>query len=192
LTELLARYCFAWSLQQQDQYFKWLTVELDSHPALAEFAGSQVCFKGPKSHNPGTLRRFGCHCHTAMKRVQGLVVSKALFAALSVGLIFAGIAQAQIRTFTGKFTLTSINAPTAALIRDGNGRPVGWFTSGIDGRKTSTGNALLIRDKHGQLRVYALALADLGMVLVYDPALAREAVMEARVPETVPVMLAKR
>jgi hypothetical protein len=61
-----------------------------------------------------------------------------LFAVLSVGLIFAGTAQAQIPTFTGKFTLThqvqwsrtvlqpgdytvtieSIKAPAAALIRD--------------------------------------------------------------------------
>jgi len=146
-----------------------------------------------------------------MKRVQGLAVGKT-FLALSIGLIFAGIAQAQIPTFTGKFTLTtqvqwsravlqpgdytvtieSISAPTPALIRDGNGRPVARFLSGIDDGKPSTGNALLIREKGGQLRVYALALANLGKVLVYDPALAREAVLAARVPQTVPVMLAKR
>jgi len=40
--------------------------------------------------------------------------------------------------------------------------------------------------------VYALTLASIGRVLVYDRALAREAVMEARAPQTVPVMLAKR
>jgi hypothetical protein len=39
--------------------------------------------------------------------------------------------------------------------------------------------------------VYGLTLADLGMVLVYDRALAREEVMEARVPQTIPVVLAK-
>ena len=32
----------------------------------------------------------------------------------------------------------------------------------------------------------------LGKVVVYDPVLAREAVMEARAPKTVTVMLAKR
>jgi hypothetical protein len=147
-----------------------------------------------------------------MKRVQGLAVGKTLFAALSIGLIFAGIAQAQIPTFTGKFTLTtqvqwrrtvlqpgdytvtieSVNAPVAALIRDSRGWPVARLISGIDSGKTITGNALFIREKDGQLRVYALALASLGKVLVYDPALAHEEMMEARAPQTIPVMLAKR
>jgi len=60
-----------------------------------------------------------------------------------------------------------------------------------DGRKSAT-NALLIQEKGGELRVYALALAGLGKVLVYDPALAREAALEARAPQTVPVTLAER
>jgi hypothetical protein len=64
--------------------------------------------------------------------------------------------------------------------------------SGIDDGRTNAQNALLIREKGGQLRVYSLALASLGKVLVYDRALAQEAVMEARAPQTVPVMLAKR
>jgi hypothetical protein len=148
-----------------------------------------------------------------MKKIQGLAVSGTLLAALCMSVI-VGIAQAQtdLPTFTGRFTLTSqvqwdgtvlqpgsysvtiesISSPTAALIRDGSGRPVARFISGIDGGKTSAGNALLIREKHGQLRVYALALASLGKVLVYDRALAQEEVMEARAPQTVPVMLAKR
>jgi len=148
-----------------------------------------------------------------MKKIQGLAVStKMLFAAVSIGLIFAGIAQAQIPAFTGKFTLStqvqwnrtvlqpgdytitieSISAPAAALIRDSSGRPVARFISRIDSGKTSTGNALLIKEKDGQLHVYALALANLGKVLVYDPALSREAVLEARAAQTVPVTLAKR
>lgn len=148
-----------------------------------------------------------------MKKAQGLAVSR-MFAVLSVALIVVGIAQAQhtIPAFTGKFTLTtqvqwdktilqpgdytviieSISAPTAALIRDGNGRAVGRFITSIDGGKTSAKNGLLIREKGGQLRVYSLALGDLGKTLVYDPALAREAVLQARVPQTVPVILAKR
>jgi hypothetical protein len=64
--------------------------------------------------------------------------------------------------------------------------------SGIDGGRTSAGNALLIKEKGGQLCVYSLALASLGKVLVYDPGLARHAVMEARASQTVPVILAKR
>jgi len=149
-----------------------------------------------------------------MKNVQALAFSKILVAALSIGLIIVGIAQAQlgIPTFTGNFTLTtgvqwdhtvlqpgdytiaigSINTPTAVLIRDSKGRPVARFLSGIDDGKTSAANALLIKEKGGQLRVYALELASLGRVLVYDRALAREAVIQARAPQTVPVMLAKR
>jgi hypothetical protein len=94
----------------------------------------------------------------------------------------------------GDYTLTigSSSMPTFALVRDSKGRPVARFVSRIDGGRTSASNALLIREKEGQLRVYALALRSLGRVLVYDPTLAREAVLEARSPQTVPVMLAKR
>jgi len=69
---------------------------------------------------------------------------------------------------------------------------VARFVSGIDGGRIYTGNALLINQKRGQLPVYSLALATLGKVLVYDPLLAREVVLEARAPQTVPVILAKR
>ena len=149
-----------------------------------------------------------------MKKVQGLAVSKMLFAALSISLIVGGIAQAQvdIPVFTGTFTLTdqvqwgktvlqpgnytitigSDSVATLALVRDSKGQPVARLMSGIDDGKTSVRNALLIREKGGELRVYALELASLGRVLVYDWALAREAVMDARVPQTVPVMLAKK
>ena len=149
-----------------------------------------------------------------MKKVQAAAVSKILFAVFSVSLIVAGTAagQVDIPVFMGKFTLTnpvhwdetvlqpgdytitigSIGSPTAALVRDGSGRPVARFMTGIDdGRKGAT-NALLIREKGGQLRVYALTLASVGKMLVYDPALAREAALEARVPQTVPVTLAER
>jgi hypothetical protein len=40
--------------------------------------------------------------------------------------------------------------------------------------------------------VHSLALADLGMVLIYDPTLAREAVQEARTSQSVPVTWAKK
>jgi len=149
-----------------------------------------------------------------MKRVQALAVSKMLFTALGFSLIVAGFAQAQVDmpVFTGKFTLTnqvqwgntvlqpgnytvSIGShvgSTLALVRDGKGRAVGIFTNPIDSGKTTDRNALLIKTKDGQLHVYCLELASLGRVLVYDPVLAREAVLEARAAQTVPVMLAKR
>lgn len=148
-----------------------------------------------------------------MKKIQAVVLSKMLFAVLGVSLV-AGVAAAQmgIPVFTGKFTLTnpvqwdetvlqpgdytitvgSTSTPTGVLIRDGSGRPVARFMTRIDdGRKSAT-NALLIQEKGGRMRVYALALAGLGKVLVYDPALAREAALEGRAPQTVPVTLAER
>jgi hypothetical protein len=144
-------------------------------------------------------------------RIRG---SQVLAAALLMSLFFIATSQAQtdLVVFAGKFTLTdqvlwgktvlqpgdytitigSTSMPIFALVRDGKGRAVARFASGIDGGRTSAGNALLIREKDGQLRVYSLALRSLGRVLVYDPDLAREAVLEARAPQTVPVMLAKR
>ncbi len=147
-----------------------------------------------------------------MTTLQKLAVSKTWFAILSIGLIFTGIGQAQIPTFTGKFTLThqvqwnrtllqsgdytvtieSISLPVVALIRDSSGRPVARFISSIDSGKTSTGNALFIREKDGQPCVYALALTSLGKLFVYDSVLAHQEMMESRVPQTVPIMLAKR
>ena len=135
-----------------------------------------------------------------MKRNSKIRGSQVLAAALLMSLFFIATSQAQtdLVVFAGKFTLTdkvlwgetvlqpgdytitigSTRMPTFALVRDGKGRPVARFASGIE--------------KDGQLRLYSLALRTLGRVLVYDPALAREAILEARSPQTVPVMLAKR
>jgi hypothetical protein len=153
---------------------------------------------------------------TAMKKVQGQAVSniKVWLATLGISLIVAGIAQAQadLPIVMGKFTLStpvwwnatvlqpgdytitigSGSLPTFALVRDSKGRPVARLMSRVDSGKTGTVNELLIGEKDGQLRVYSLALASLGRVMVYDPALAHQAAMEARAPRTVPVMLSKR
>lgn len=149
-----------------------------------------------------------------MKRNSTIRASHVLAAALLMSLFLVAASQAQndLPTFKGKFTLatqvrwdtavlqpgdytitiTSSTMPMFALVRDSQGRPIGRFVSGINAGKTSTRNALLLKAKDGQLRVCSLALASLGRVLVYDPVLAREAVMEARATQTVPVTLAKR
>lgn len=149
-----------------------------------------------------------------MKKKSRIQRGQALAAALLMSLLLIATSQAQtdLAVFTGKFmlgnqvlwgetvlqpgdytiTIGSSSMPTFALVRDSKGRPVARFVSRIAGGQTSAGNALLIREKDGQLRVYSLALRSLGRVLVYDPALAREAVLEARATQTVPVMLAKR
>ncbi|HLW88759.1 MAG TPA: hypothetical protein VKR57_09705 [Terriglobales bacterium] len=149
-----------------------------------------------------------------MKRNSRIRRTGVLAAALLMSLFFIASSQAQtdLVVFAGKFTLTDqvlwgktvlqpgdytitvgfTSMPTFALVRDGKGRAVARFASRIDSGLTSAGNALLIREKDGQLRVYSLALRSLGRVLVYDPALAREAVLPARAPHTVPVMLANK
>jgi hypothetical protein len=137
-----------------------------------------------------------------------------LVAVLLTSLFFVGtaLAQGQSPAYVGKFTLTyqihwgksvlqpgnytitikSIRTPIIALIRKADGDPVTNVMSGGRSRNTNGVNGLLIEEKDGQLIVHSLALADLGMVLIYDPTLAREKVQEARVSQTVPVMSAKK
>ena len=147
-----------------------------------------------------------------MKRNSRIRGSQVLAAALLMSLFFIATSQANAVVFAGKFTLTdqvlwgktvlqpgdytitigSTSMPIFVLVTDSKGRHVARFVSGNDSGKTSARNALLIKGKGGQLHVYSLELASLGRVLVYDPVLARAAVLEARAPQTVPVMLAKR
>lgn len=149
-----------------------------------------------------------------MKRNSRIRGSQVLAAALLMSLFFIATSQAQtdLPVFAGKFTLTdqvqwgktvlqpgdytiiigSGSMPTRVLVRDSRGRAVAGFISGIDSGKTSARNALLIKEKGGQMHVYSLELASLGKVLVYDRALARAAVLDARAPQTVPVQLAER
>jgi len=149
-----------------------------------------------------------------MKKTQGLAVTKMLLRALCVSVMFVGVSQAQSDklVFVGKLTLNqptqwgttllqsgnytigigSTTMPVKAYIRNSRGRAVAIVMSAIDAGTTSDGNKLLIAEKGGQPHVYALTLASIGRVLVYDPALAHQAVREARVPQTVPVVLARR
>jgi len=148
-----------------------------------------------------------------MKEVRGLAVGKILLA-VRIIVISAGIAQAQtdLPAFTGKFTLTTQvrwstvvlrpgdytvtiennGWPTYAVIRNSEGSSLAQLMCQITDGSTHARNELLIRQKDGQFRVYSMNLGSLGKALVYDPALAREAVLDARALQTVPVMLAKR
>jgi len=141
-------------------------------------------------------------------------ISHVLAAALltSLFLITTSQAQTDLPVFTGKFTLAnpvlwgetvlqtgeytitigSTSMPAMALVRNSKGRPVARFVTGIDGGRVGAGNALLVSKERGQLHVYGLALESLGRLLVYDTVLAREAALEARATQVVPVMLAKR
>ena len=135
-------------------------------------------------------------------------------AALLTSLFFVGTARAQGQSpaYVGKFTLTnqihwgksvlqpgnytitfkSTGTPIIASIYNVDGNAVTFVMSGARSVNTNGMNALLIKEKDGQLRVHSLALADLGMILIYDPSLARETVQEARVSKTIPVTWAKK
>jgi hypothetical protein len=94
----------------------------------------------------------------------------------------------------GDYTITigSTGSPVFALINTVSGRPIARLRNWSRSDNTNARNGLLLKEKNGRLQVHSLALADLGMVLIYDPALAREAVLESQVSRTVPVMWAKR
>jgi hypothetical protein len=137
-----------------------------------------------------------------------------LLAALLTSLFFVGTARAQGQSpaYVGKFTLSyqvvwgksvlqpgnytitikSTGAPMIALVRNSDGDAVTHVVSGARSANPNGVNAILIKEKDGQLKVHSLALADLGIVLIYDPGLAREAVQEARASKTVPVTWAKK
>lgn len=131
-----------------------------------------------------------------------------LMSLLCVGTIYA---QSDLPVYRGKFTLSyqvhwgksvlqpgdytitvqSTGTPTIALIGKADGDAGIRVVSTVRSGPTNGVNALLVRDKDGQPTVHSLSLADLGMVLIYDPSLARESVQEARVSRTV-VMWAKK
>jgi hypothetical protein len=149
-----------------------------------------------------------------LSKTSVISISMGLLAALVTSLFFTGTLQAQAQhpTYVGKFTLTqqihwgktalqpgkytvSINstvAPMIGTIRTVAGDGVSIVMSQARTENKNGVNALLIKEKDGQPTVHSLALAELGMVLIYDPTLARETVQEARVSQTVPVMWAKK
>jgi hypothetical protein len=165
-------------------------------------------FAGPKQEMSGGKRR------RTMTRNQRMVGSTLLLVALFASLFFAGTARAQAQSpaYVGKFTLTqqihwgktvlqpgkykvTINstvAPIIGTIRTADGDAVSFVISQASNENTNGVNALLISEKDGQPTVHSLALADLGVVLIYDPSLARERPQEARLSQTVPVMWAKK
>jgi hypothetical protein len=148
-----------------------------------------------------------------MRRKLSMAGTTMLVAALLTSLFFVGTARAQGQppAYVGKFTLSyqvvwgnsvlqpgnytitikSIGAPIVALVRNSDGDAVTHVVSGARSRNPNGVNVILIKEQDGQLRVHSLALADLGMVLIYDPALAREPVHEALANKTVPVMWAR-
>jgi hypothetical protein len=148
-----------------------------------------------------------------MPRNQRIARTALVVAAFLTSLFLVGTARAQAQSpaYVGKFTTTSqlhwgkailqpgtytiiiksTGIPIVASIRNAERDAVAYVESGARSGNTNGLNALLIKQKNGRLEVHSLALADLGMVLIYDPGLARETVHEAQTSQTVPVMWAK-
>jgi hypothetical protein len=144
-----------------------------------------------------------------MKRNLRMPGSKVLVTALFVSLllIVTSHAQTDLPVYTGRFplaqaiqwntsvlqpgdytiTIGSAGTPIIAVISTVSGRPVARVKNWSRSESTHGKNALLLKERNGHLQVFSLALADLGMVVIYDPALAREAVLESQVSQPVPL-----
>jgi hypothetical protein len=150
-----------------------------------------------------------------MRKNQRIPGSEILVAALLISFFFVGtsLGQVNIPSFTGSFTLASQvhwdrsvlqpgqytitvgspGPPMIALIRDQKGRSVALVATKV--RSTNANvetNELLMAEKDGQLCVHSVVLAGIKTTLIYDPALARKAVLESQVNQTIPVMWAKK
>jgi hypothetical protein len=149
-----------------------------------------------------------------MRKNQRVPVIRMLFPALFVSVFFFAAtahAQGDLPVYGGKFTLpyrvhwgesvleagdytiriNSTGTPIIALVRKVNGDALTRVISGSRTKQTNGINALLIREKDGQLTVHSLSLSDLGLVVIYDPSLAQEPVREVRESRTIPVMSAR-
>lgn len=136
-----------------------------------------------------------------------------LLAALAASLILAGSARAQAISpaFVGKFTLTSkthwgkgtlppgtytlridsTTRPVMVTIRNDRGTFAARAMSLVIDDNAGGSNALQLRTRDGQLMVQSLVLADLDMVLVFEPLSRRERVEEARADSAI-VLVARK
>ena len=139
--------------------------------------------------------------------------SKVLVTALFAGLLSIASLHAQaVSAYEGRFTVAQpiqwnttvlqpgdyvITIPTAgsivmASVKTASGDPVAFLMNRGENDTTNHRNTLLLKEKDGRMQVYSLVLADLGKVLIYNPALAQKALLESKGSQTLPLVLAKR
>ena len=66
------------------------------------------------------------------------------------------------------------------------------FVTAVREETTAGTSEPFLQAKNGRASVYFLSLPQLSIVLIYEPTLAREPVLEVRASQTVPVLLAKK
>jgi hypothetical protein len=83
--------------------------------------------------------------------------------------------------------------PMIATIRSKDGNRAAFVMAGIADDDAKGESALLIVTKGNQSIVHSLRLTEVGLVLIYEPKLAREeAIREARQTQAVPVLAANK
>jgi len=149
-----------------------------------------------------------------MQMHRSLSVARILLVALVITPLFVGSGRAQgtaDSAYLGKFTLkqqirwgksslcpghytltiTSSSSPVIVKVQnEDTGESFRVMTS-IREEKTSGVNGLFLQAKNGQRTVHSLSVPEIGMVLIYEPALAHRPVLETHASQIVPVQLAK-
>jgi hypothetical protein len=136
-----------------------------------------------------------------------------LLAALVASLTLAGAARAHYISpqFVGKFTLTSpahwgkstlppgnytlhinsISSPIVVRVLNDQDTLVATVVTRSIDDYTKGSNALQLKTRNGQVVIQSLVLADMKMVLVFDPSPAHQRIEEARAESTV-VLVARK
>jgi hypothetical protein len=149
-----------------------------------------------------------------MKNLRASAITKLFVAVLVMTVVFVGRAQAQgtDTVYRGTFTLTqqihwgksvlrpghytmtmaSIGNPAMVKVQNEDSGESFRVVTAVREETTAGTSALFLQAKNGRATVYSLSLPQLGIVLIYEPTLAREPVLEARASQTVPVLLAKK
>jgi hypothetical protein len=149
-----------------------------------------------------------------MKNERKMSATSVAVTALFMSVVLVGTAQSQGQpvAYKGKFTLAyqvswcgnvlragdytltikSTGSPMIAQVRTADGNFVTYVMNGSVSGHTHGANALLIMERGGQLFVHSLELADLGVVLIYEPSREQESVKEAVGEHAVPIMTAKK
>lgn len=149
-----------------------------------------------------------------MRTHRALAPTKMFLVALVMTLLLVGRAQAQgtDMVLLGKFTVSqqihwgksvlrpghytiiiaSSSNPVIVKVQNEDTGESFRVVTGVHEERTKGPNALLLQWKNGQQLVHSLSLPELGMVLIYEPALAYEPVLDAHASQAVPVQLAKK